>query len=110
MGERITRLIPGWRWSGAISPRWLRFDLQAGIVLTALLVPQGLAYGALAGLPPVTGIYATMIPLLAYAIFGPSRILVFGPDSAIAPVVAATVIPLAGTTMPRGSAWPPRWR
>ncbi len=97
MGERVTRFIPGLAMVRRYQPAWLRFDLQAGIVLTALLVPQGLAYGALAGLPPVTGIYATMIPLLAYAIFGPSRILVFGPDSAIAPVVAATVIPLAGS-------------
>jgi len=93
----VLRFIPGLATARHYQPAWLRFDVQAGIVLTALLVPQGLAYGALAGLPPVTGIYATMIPLLAYAVFGPSRILVFGPDSAIAPVVAATVIPLAGS-------------
>jgi len=93
----VLRFIPGLSTARHYQPAWLRFDVQAGIVLTALLVPQGLAYGALAGLPPVTGIYATMIPLLAYAVFGPSRILVFGPDSAIAPVVAATVIPLAGS-------------
>ncbi len=65
-------------------------------MLTALLVPQGMAYARLAGLPPVYGLYATMVPLIAYAILGPSRILVLGPDSAVAPVVAATVIPLAG--------------
>ena len=76
---------------------WLRHDLVAGIVLTALLVPQGMAYAGLAGLPPVLGLYATMVPLLAYAVFGPSRILVLGPDSAVAPLVAATVIPLAGS-------------
>ena len=65
----------------------------------ALLVPQGMAYAQLAGLPPINGLYATMLPLLAYAVFGPSRILVLGPDSAIAPLVAAAIIPLAGASM-----------
>ena len=55
-----------------------------------------MAYAELAGLPAVHGLYATMIPLLVYALFGPSRILVLGPDSAIAPVVAAAIIPIAG--------------
>lgn len=64
-------------------------------MISALLVPQGMAYAELAGLPPVTGLYATMIPLLVYALVGPSRILVLGPDSAVAPMVAAVVIPLA---------------
>jgi high affinity sulfate transporter 1 len=96
VGERIARFIPGLAVIRRYQPAWLRFDVQAGIVLTALLIPQGLAYGGLAGLPPVTGIYATMIPLLVYAILGPSRILVMGPDSAVAPLVAATIIPLAG--------------
>ena len=77
-------------------PEWLRRDLVAGVVLTAMLVPQGMAYAELAGLPPVTGLYATLVPLLAYAVFGPSRILVLGPDSALAPLVAAAVIPIAG--------------
>ncbi len=61
-----------------------------------MLVPQGMAYAELAGLPPVSGLYATLVPLLAYAVFGPSRILVLGPDSALAPLVAAAVIPIAG--------------
>jgi high affinity sulfate transporter 1 len=74
---------------------WLRHDLVAGVVLTALLVPQGVAYAELAGLPAVTGLYATLVPLLAYAVMGPSRIMVLGPDSALAPLVAATVVPLA---------------
>jgi high affinity sulfate transporter 1 len=75
---------------------WLSGDLVAGIVLVAMLVPQGIAYSELAGLPPVHGLYATMIPLIVYAILGPSRILVLGPDSAVAPVVAAAIIPIAG--------------
>ena len=74
---------------------WLRHDLVAGLTLTALLVPQGMAYAQLAGLPAINGLYATLLPLLAYAVFGPSRILVLGPDSAIAPLVAAAIIPLA---------------
>ena len=78
---------------------WFRHDVVAGLTLTALLVPQGMAYAQLAGLPPINGLYATLLPLLAYAIFGPSRILVLGPDSAIAPLVAAAIIPLAATSM-----------
>ncbi len=90
------RFLPGLALARRYQPEWLRYDLAAGVVLTALLVPQGMAYAELAGLPPVTGIYATMVPLLAYALFGPSRILVMGPDSAVVPLVAATVIPIAG--------------
>ncbi len=61
-----------------------------------LLVPQGMAYAQLAGLPPVTGLYTTVIALLAYAVFGPSRLLVLGPDSALGPLIAATILPLVG--------------
>lgn len=75
---------------------WLSKDLVAGLVLTALLVPQGMAYAELAGLPAVTGLYTSILCLIGYAAFGPSRILVLGPDSALGPMIAATVIPLAG--------------
>jgi high affinity sulfate transporter 1 len=75
---------------------WLTSDLVAGAVLTALLVPQGMAYAELAGLPPVTGLYTTIACLVAYAIFGPSRILMLGPDSALGPLIAAVILPLAG--------------
>ena len=75
-------------------PRWLRHDIVAGLVLTALLVPQGMAYAELAGLPPVTGLYTSITCLLAYALFGPSRILVLGPDSSLGPMIAATILPL----------------
>jgi high affinity sulfate transporter 1 len=71
---------------------WLPRDLTAGLVLTALLVPAGMGYAEAAGLPPVTGLYATFAPLLAYALFGPSPILVLGPDSALAPLIAAAVV------------------
>jgi MFS superfamily sulfate permease-like transporter len=73
----------------------LRRDVAAGVVLAALLVPQGMAYAELAGLPPVTGLYATLVPLVVYFLLGPSRILVLGPDSAVSPLVAAAIIPLA---------------
>ncbi|WP_353946177.1 sulfate permease [Streptomyces sp. HUAS MG91] len=73
---------------------WLAKDLIAGIVLSTLLVPQGMAYAELAGLPAITGLYTSVLCLLAYAVFGPSRILVLGPDSSLGPMIAATVLPL----------------
>src|SRR5215467_12631861 len=76
--------------------RWLRSDLVAGLVLTALLVPQGMAYAELAGLPPITGLYTTILCLVGYAFFGPSKILVLGPDSSLGPMIAATIVPLLG--------------
>ena len=92
----------GWRkWLSGLDtlahyqPDWLRYDLVAGLVLTTMLVPVGIAYAQASGIPGIYGLYATMIPLLAYAFFGPSRILVLGPDSALAPLIAAVVVPLA---------------
>ena len=73
---------------------WLAKDVVAGIVLTTLLVPQGMAYAELAGLPPITGLYTSILCLLGYAAFGPSRILVLGPDSSLGPMIAATILPL----------------
>jgi high affinity sulfate transporter 1 len=89
--------LPGLEVARSYNLAWLRGDLVAGIVLTAMLVPAGMAYAELAGLPPVTGLYATIVPLVVYAIFGPSRILVLGPDSAVSPLIAATIIPLAAS-------------
>ena len=74
---------------------WLRSDLMAGLVLTAVLVPVGMGYAEAAGLPAIYGLYATIVPLLVYAIFGPSRILVLGPDSSLAAIIAAVIVPLA---------------
>jgi len=73
---------------------WLAKDIVAGVVLTTLLVPQGMAYAELAGLPPITGLYTSIMCLLVYAVFGPSRILVLGPDSSLGPMIAATILPL----------------
>ena len=75
---------------------WLRHDLGAGLVMTTMLVPVGIAYAEASGVPGINGLYATIVPLLAYALFGPSRILVLGPDSALAPVILAVVLPLSG--------------
>jgi len=75
---------------------WLPHDIFAGIVLATMLVPVGIAYAAASGLPGIYGLYATIVPLLAYALFGPSRILVLGPDSALAGIILAVVTPLSG--------------
>jgi high affinity sulfate transporter 1 len=74
---------------------WLRHDLAAGLVLATMLVPVGIAYAVASGVPGIYGLYATIVPLLAYALFGPSRILVLGPDSALAAVILAVVVPLS---------------
>ncbi|MBS9371487.1 SulP family inorganic anion transporter [Rhodococcus sp. B50] len=87
--------LPGVVTARAYRRGWLRSDLTAGLALSALLVPTGMGYAQAAGLPPYTGLYATVVPMLVYASVGPSRILVLGPDSALAPLIAAAVIPLA---------------
>ncbi len=74
---------------------WLRSDLVAGLVLTAVLVPVGMGYATAAGLPAIYGLYATIVPLLVYAAFGPSRTLVLGPDSSLAAIIFAVIVPLA---------------
>src|ERR1700758_1255778 len=74
---------------------WLRHDIIAGLVMTTMLVPVGIAYAEASGVPGINGLYATIVPLLAYALFGPSRILVLGPDSALAAVILTVVLPLS---------------
>ncbi|HVH26893.1 MAG TPA: sulfate permease [Vicinamibacterales bacterium] len=89
------RWLPGLRTLRAYDPSWLRDDLVAGLVITTMLVPVGIAYAEASGVPGINGLYATIVPLLAYAVFGPSRILVLSPDSALAAVILAVVAPLA---------------
>ncbi|HUA45228.1 MAG TPA: sulfate permease [Solirubrobacteraceae bacterium] len=89
--------LPGVRALATYERSWLRRDVVAGIVLTTLLVPQGMAYAELAGLPAITGLYTTILCLLGYAVFGPSRILVLGPDSSLGPMIAATILPILGS-------------
>jgi len=92
--RRVERWVPGTGVLRTYQKQWLRADLVAGVVLAAILVPQGMAYAELAGLPPVTGLYTTIACLVAYAIFGPSRVLVLGPDSSVSPLIFAAIVPL----------------
>jgi high affinity sulfate transporter 1 len=92
--SRLNAAVPGVGMLRTYKPAWLRFDLVAGIVLAAILVPQGLAYAELAGLPPVTGLYTTIACLVVYALLGPSRVLVLGPDSSVSPLIFAAITPL----------------
>src|SRR5271165_3882332 len=92
----MLRWLPGLRAVRTYRREWLARDVVAGVVLSTLLVPQGMAYAELAGLPPITGLYTSILCLLGYAVFGPSRILVLGPDSSLGPMIAATILPLAG--------------
>jgi MFS superfamily sulfate permease-like transporter len=93
-GDVHVRLVPGLRAARSYRRAWLAKDIVAGVVLTTLLVPQGMAYAELAGLPPITGLYTSIMCLLGYAVCGPSRILVLGPDSSLGPMIAATILPL----------------
>jgi high affinity sulfate transporter 1 len=90
------RWLPGLQILRRYEAAWLRHDIVAGLVLTTMLVPVGIAYAVASGVPGIYGLYATIIPLLAYALFGPSRILVLGPDSSLAAVILAVVLPLSG--------------
>jgi high affinity sulfate transporter 1 len=90
------RWLPGLRTVRSYELAWLRHDLAAGLVLTTMLVPVGIAYAVASGVPGICGLYATIVPLLAYALFGPSRILVLGPDSSLAAIILAVVLPLSG--------------
>jgi high affinity sulfate transporter 1 len=89
------RWLPGLQTLRRYEAAWLPHDLMAGLVLTTMLVPVGIAYAVASGVPGIYGLYATIVPLLAYAIFGPSRILVLGPDSSLAAVILAVVLPLS---------------
>ena len=89
------RWLPGLHTLRHYEIAWLRHDVVAGLVLTSVLVPVGIAYAVASGLPGICGLYATIVPLLAYAVFGPSRVLVLGPDSSLVALILAVVLPLA---------------
>jgi len=91
----LSRRIPLLETLRGYKSEWLIHDILAGLVLTAILVPVGMAYASASGLPTIYGLYATIIPLIAYAVFGPSRILILGPDSALAGLIAASILPLS---------------
>src|SRR5215207_8512370 len=90
------RWLPGLDTLRRYEAAWLRHDILAGVVLSAMLIPVGIAYAEASGLPGIYGLYATIIPLFVYALFGPSRILVLGPDSALAAIILGVVVPLSG--------------
>ena len=100
-GSQMQIRFDGMRWlPGLLTLRqyqvgWLPSDIVAGLVLSTMLVPVGMAYAVASGLPGIYGLYATIVPLLAYAVFGPSRILVLGPDSSLAAVILGVVLPLS---------------
>lgn len=77
-------------------PAWLKGDVGAGLAIAAVGLPTAIAYPAIAGLPPETGLYASIAPLLAYAVFGPSRQLIVGPDAATITVMAAVLAAVPG--------------
>jgi high affinity sulfate transporter 1 len=91
-----TRWLPGLGMLAQYQRSWLRNDVVAGLVMTTMLVPVGVAYAAASGVPGINGLYTTIVVMLAYALLGPSRILVLGPDSALAAVILAVVLPLSG--------------
>lgn len=95
-GGRLKRWLPGLAVLQDYKASWLVNDVQAGLVLATMLVPVGIAYAVASGLPGIYGLYATIVPLLAYAVFGPSRILVLGPDSSLAAIILGVVLPLSG--------------
>jgi high affinity sulfate transporter 1 len=103
-GAEWLRWLPGVRILREYQWPWLRQDVFAGLVLTTMLVPVGIAYAEASGVPGICGLYATIVPIAAYAIFGPSRILVLGPDSALASVIMAVVLPLAAGNAERAVA------
>src|SRR5512132_1408654 len=90
------RWLPGLQTLRRYEAAWLPHDIFAGLVLATMLVPVGIAYAVASGLPGIYGLYATIVPLLVYALFGPSRILVLGPDSALAAIILGVVVPLSG--------------
>lgn len=98
------RWLPGLATLLHYQPAWLVKDIAAGLVLTSLLVPVGIAYAQASGVPGIYGLYATIVPLLAYALSGPSRILVLGPDSALAAPILAVVVQYAANDPQRAIA------
>jgi len=90
----INRFLPGFAALARYDRSWFRYDLLAGLSVAAVAVPIAVAYSQLAGVPPVHGLYASILPLVAYAFFGTSRQLIIAPDAATCAVVATIVAPL----------------
>jgi high affinity sulfate transporter 1 len=101
---RLQRWLPGVPMLLGYQRHWLMNDVVAGLVLTAVLIPVGMGYAEASGVPAIHGLYATIVPLIAYALLGPSRIMVLGPDSTLAAVIAALILPLAQGSVERAVA------
>src|SRR4029077_20871958 len=102
--NRWKRMLPGLQILNEYQAAWFARDVMAGLVLTTMLVPVGIAYALASGLPGICGLYATIVPLFAYGLFGPSRILVLGPDSSLAAVILGVVLAHAGSDPGRAMA------
>lgn len=87
----ILRYLPILQWLPNYQLSWLRADIIAGLTVWAVMVPEAMAYSGIAGVPPLVGLYTVPIPLIVYALFGTSRTMVIGPDSATALISAGTV-------------------
>ncbi|MGI9336193.1 MAG: SulP family inorganic anion transporter, partial [Gammaproteobacteria bacterium] len=84
-------LIPALEWLRVYDRETLSSDLLAGVIVTIMLIPQSLAYAMLAGLPPHVGLYASILPLIGYALFGSSRTIAVGPVAVVSLMTAAAV-------------------
>ena len=91
----LQKIIPALEWLRNYNREDLKGDLTAGLIVAIMLVPQGMAYAMLAGLPPVVGLYASTLPLIVYVLFGSSRQLAVGPVAMMSLLVFAGVSPLA---------------
>ncbi len=91
----LDRRLPLVRWVREADAASYRHDVLAGLTVAAMLVPQGMAYAALAGMPPVTGLYASVVPLVVYALLGTSGQLAVGPVAIVSLLTASTLAPLA---------------
>ena len=98
--SRLRSYFPILTWGAEYSGRTLANDLTVAVIVTVMLIPQSLAYALLAGLPPQVGLYASMAPLVLYAIFGTSRTLAVGPVAVASLMTAAAVSPLAAQGTP----------
>lgn len=103
MDPRSFHWLPGLQTLLNYRKEWLLHDVVAGLALSAILVPVGMGYAQASGVDAIYGLYATIVPLLVYALFGPSRILVLGPDSTLAAVIAAVVLPMAAGSPERAA-------
>src|SRR5512134_2230334 len=97
----LQKIIPALKWLRNYQREDLKGDLSAGIIVAVMLVPQGMAYAMLAGLPPVTGLYASTLPLIVYVLFGSSRQLAVGPVAMLSLLVFAKISAVAEAGSPR---------